>query len=230
MITISSKSRENPKRQQRADAPNVVAVFCFYLQSHVWLFCNPMDCSPPGSSVHLISQARILEWATTSFSRESSQPRDWTYVSCIGRRVLYCWATREALIIGDRRTLASGLHGLSRSHRALLSMHSPHMPVSSVSITGWGTKCPNLPRTGLVDASWLRVIVNSTSFHSYSHSYDDKWCGHPSHYEKIFSSILTLYFIPVTHLFCNCKFVPLALNHLFLLLPFLWEKGLMFHH
>ena len=88
--------------------------------SHVWLFCNPMDCSPPGSSVHLISQARILEWATISFSRESSQPRDWTYVSCIGRQVLYWWATREALIvlIGDPRTLASGLPGLSRSHRA----------------------------------------------------------------------------------------------------------------
>ena len=38
--------------------------------------CNPMDCSPPGSSVHGIFQARILEWVATSFSRGSSQPRD----------------------------------------------------------------------------------------------------------------------------------------------------------
>ena len=54
--------------------------------------CNPMDCSPPGSSIHGIFQARVLGWVAISFSRESSQPRDWTcvsYISCIGRRVLY---------------------------------------------------------------------------------------------------------------------------------------------
>ena len=42
----------------------------------VWLFCNPMDYSPPDSSVHGISQARILEWVPISFSRAPSQPRD----------------------------------------------------------------------------------------------------------------------------------------------------------
>ena len=47
-----------------------------------------MDCSPPGSSVHGISQARILEWVAISFSRGSSRPRDGTYVSCIGRQML----------------------------------------------------------------------------------------------------------------------------------------------
>ena len=54
--------------------------------------CNPVDCSKLGSSVHGILQARILELVTMPFSRGSSQPRDWTdvsYVSCIGRRVLY---------------------------------------------------------------------------------------------------------------------------------------------
>ena len=44
---------------------------------------NPMDCSPPGSSVHGIFQARVLEWVAISFSRGSSQPRDRTWVSCI---------------------------------------------------------------------------------------------------------------------------------------------------
>ena len=39
-------------------------------------FSDPMDCSPPGSSVHGILQARILEWVAISFSREFSQPRD----------------------------------------------------------------------------------------------------------------------------------------------------------
>ena len=56
-----------------------------------------MDCSPPGSSVHVISQARMLEWVAISFSRGSSQPRDWINISWIGRRILYPWATREAL-------------------------------------------------------------------------------------------------------------------------------------
>ena len=45
--------------------------------------CGPMDCSPPGSSVHGILQARILEWVAISFSRGSSQPRDQTWVSPI---------------------------------------------------------------------------------------------------------------------------------------------------
>ena len=44
-----------------------------------------MDCSPPGSSVHGVSQAGILEWVAISFSRVSFQPRDQTCVSCIGR-------------------------------------------------------------------------------------------------------------------------------------------------
>ena len=49
---------------------------------HVWLFVTP-DCSPPGSSVHGILQARTLEWVAMPSSREFSQIRDWTQVSCI---------------------------------------------------------------------------------------------------------------------------------------------------
>ena len=55
-----------------------------------------MGCSPPGSSVYGISHARILEWVATSFSRRSPQPRDQNHISCIGRQILYHWATREA--------------------------------------------------------------------------------------------------------------------------------------
>ena len=46
-----------------------------------------MDCSPPGLSVHGISQARILEWVAVSFFGGSSRPRDQTQVSCIGRQI-----------------------------------------------------------------------------------------------------------------------------------------------
>ena len=54
--------------------------------------CNPRDCSPLGSSVHGILQARILEWVVIPFSKGSSRPKDGTqisYVSCTGRWVLY---------------------------------------------------------------------------------------------------------------------------------------------
>ena len=54
-------------------------------------FCNPMDYT-----VHGILQARILEWVADTFSRGSSQPRDWTQVSCIAGRFFTSWATREA--------------------------------------------------------------------------------------------------------------------------------------
>ena len=57
------------------------AQVCFVAQS--WSdSCNPMDCSPPGSSVHGISQARVLEWVAVSYSRWSSWPRHRTCVSC----------------------------------------------------------------------------------------------------------------------------------------------------
>ena len=55
---------------------------------------NPMDCSPPGSSVHGILQARILEWLAIPFSRGSSGPRDQTWVSCIAGRFFTVWAAR----------------------------------------------------------------------------------------------------------------------------------------
>ena len=64
------------------------------------ILCNPMDCSPPGSSVHGISQARVLEWVAIPFSRGSSQSRDWTQVSCIaGRFFTIVWTTRGALSV-----------------------------------------------------------------------------------------------------------------------------------
>ena len=57
---------------------------------------NPMDCSRPGSSVHGILQARILEWVTIPFSRGSSGPSDQTLVSGIAGGFFTIWATREA--------------------------------------------------------------------------------------------------------------------------------------
>ena len=58
--------------------------------------CHPMDCSPPGPSVHGIHQARILERVAMPFSRGSSQSRDQTQVSFIAGRFSTIWAAREA--------------------------------------------------------------------------------------------------------------------------------------
>ena len=55
--------------------------------------CDPMDCSLPGSSLHGILQARVLEWVAISFSRGSSRPRDRTRVSLIPGRRFNLWAT-----------------------------------------------------------------------------------------------------------------------------------------
>ena len=69
------------------------------LQSWLTLY-DPMDCSPLGSSVHWILQARLLEWVAMPFSRGSPQSRDWTCIFssvCIAGRLFPIWATRDAL-------------------------------------------------------------------------------------------------------------------------------------
>ena len=60
---------------------------------------DPMNCSPPGSSVHGILQARMLEWEAIPFVRGSSGPRDQTQVSCIARRFFSIWAARKAIVV-----------------------------------------------------------------------------------------------------------------------------------
>ena len=71
----------------------------YWMQSEVTqsclTLCDPMDHSLPGSSIHGIFQARILEWVAISFSRRSSQPGDWTQVSHIVGRCFTVWATRK---------------------------------------------------------------------------------------------------------------------------------------
>ena len=60
--------------------------------------CDPIDCSLPGSSIYGIFQARVLEWVAISFSRGSSRPRNWIWVSHIVGRHFTVWATREVSV------------------------------------------------------------------------------------------------------------------------------------
>ena len=66
--------------------------------------CDPMHCSLPDSSFYGILQARILEWVAYPFSRGSSQPRNWTRVSCIAGGFFTSWVTRKA----HQATLSTG--------------------------------------------------------------------------------------------------------------------------
>ena len=61
---------------------------CTFVAQSCPTLCNPVDCSPPGSSVHGILQARILEWVAIPFSRESSQAGNQTRVSCTTGRFI----------------------------------------------------------------------------------------------------------------------------------------------
>ena len=78
-----------------------VCVYCGRAQSCL-ILCDPRGYRPPGSSVHGISQARILQWVAIPFARGSAWHRDRTCVSCIsctGRQILYQWATWEAIYV-----------------------------------------------------------------------------------------------------------------------------------
>ena len=78
---------------------SVVLIYIHGLVTKLCLPLDPMNCSPPGYSLHGIFQAKILEWVVMSSSRRSSQPRNWihvSYISCIGRLILYHWANWEA--------------------------------------------------------------------------------------------------------------------------------------
>ena len=94
-----------------------IRTFVVWLLSHVCLFCDPMDCNPPGSSVHGILQARILEWVAISFSRGSSQSRDWVQVSCLVGR-FFTWEASGPLIPSKQKF---GFYQLSEYMGALIN-------------------------------------------------------------------------------------------------------------
>ena len=106
--------------------------------------CDPMDYSLPGSSLHGIFQARVLEWVAISFSRGSSQSKDRTRVSCIPGRCFNLWATRSNRQIWLRSAKLSR----AKANRVLpreCTGHSKHpLPTTQektlhMDITRWST-------------------------------------------------------------------------------------------
>ena len=76
----------------------LVSTVCMLVARSCLTLCDPMDCNPPGSSVHSIFQARALEWVAISFSRDSSQPRDRTQVSHIVGQTPYRLSHQGSLV------------------------------------------------------------------------------------------------------------------------------------
>ena len=101
--------------------------------------CDPINCSPPGSSVFGILQARILEWFAICFSRGSFQPRDWTQVSCIAGRFFAIWATMEDLCVPKCYAILAPLDGILVSSAYISAMG--HLLCSSLSAL-WSLKSP----------------------------------------------------------------------------------------
>ena len=93
-----------------------------------------MDCSPPGSSVHGISQVRLLECIAISLSRGSSQPRDQTCISCIGKRILYHWAMGEAQYLESYNVIPWFPPSIYTfpSHYLLRKLTNTHKPSASI--------------------------------------------------------------------------------------------------
>ena len=87
----------------RSETAGLYVCYCCLVTKLCPTLCDPVSYSPSCSSVHGISQAKILEWVSISSSRGSSWSRDWTHVSCIGRWVLYHWATREAVYVESKK-------------------------------------------------------------------------------------------------------------------------------
>ena len=100
LLVFNLHTRPEPPKMRAFRCPRLLCVrvcgcVCQSLQSCLTP-CEPKDCSPPGSSVHGILQARILEWVAIPFSRGSSRPGGQTWVSCIAGGFFTSWATREA--------------------------------------------------------------------------------------------------------------------------------------
>ena len=121
--------------------------------------CNPMDYRPPGSSVHDILQARVLEWVAVSFSRGSSHPRDQTWVSCIAGRFFTNWATTAATAksLQSCPSLCDPINGSPPGSAVLGILQARTLEWVAISFCNawkWKVKVKSLNRVQLLATPW----------------------------------------------------------------------------
>ena len=133
------------------DEERIYNVFCCFQ-----LFCNPMGCRLPGSSVHGISQARMLWWVVISFSMGSSQPRDWIHVPALAGRFFTTELLGKASDVFTSKVT-------ERSSSLLCHEHFLNVPVKGQDMVS-----PHLhSKMGLsssVSAGWKYVLGTVSSF------------------------------------------------------------------
>ena len=149
---------------------------CLVIQSYL-ILCVPVDCSLPGSSVHGIFQARILEWVTISFSRGSSQTSDQTHVSCLlhCRRVPYLlsyWGSVSSLDFSPINTL---VHGPPRATDFLVNKpgltRQAGSPAALIGV--WGSGAPRPIALALAQVAQQAPCPHPLTLSSPPHSPSD---------------------------------------------------------
>ena len=122
-----------PQKLTKCPALRKLSVWlCVLVAQSCLTLCDSMGCSPPGSSVHGILQTRILKWMALPFSRGSSQPRDWIWVSRTAGRFLTIWTIWEALRLPWKLTQETYPVNLTLSG-FLLGNNGPAHQLSSAS-------------------------------------------------------------------------------------------------
>ena len=115
---------------------------------------DPMDYSPPGSFVHGILQARILEWVAILFSRRSPWPRDQTRVSCMSGRFSTIWATREMATYMCIKSCC-----MPYTYTVL------YVNYTSIKLGGWITKFECFQGKIIrAPIRWLETIINKNNY------------------------------------------------------------------
>ena len=154
---------------------------CTHVPSYVWLFCDPMDCSLPDSSVHGILQARIGVGCYSSF-RGSSWPRDQTQVSCIAGRFFLVWAIplTAAKSLQSCPTLCNPIDGSlpgSAVPGILQARTLEWVAISFSNAWKWKVKVKSLSRVRLLATPWT---IAHQAPPSMGFSRQEYWSGVPS--------------------------------------------------
>jgi len=198
-----------------------------------------MDCSPPGSSVHGISQTRILEWVVIPFSRASSWRRGRTWVFCITGRFLTLWATREAPC-GQQHAAAAAAKLLqtcptlcdprdgsppgSSVHGILQARTMEWVAISSSNAWKWKVKMKSLSRVRLLATPWTAAYQAPPSM---GFSRQEYWSGVPLpspafHWTEVFNydviKVIIIFVLccVLVKFYLQCLFLPCDYENIFL--------------
>jgi len=129
--------------------------------------CDPVDCSPPGSSVHGILQPRILEWVAISFCRGSFRPRDRTQISRIAGRCFNLWATRADL------SNPKSDDKYSESNNIRIQIYSIHLKHA------WGSQ-----KTGFKLSQFGNILIHREMYILLSTEIQEMWDNSKNHINK----------------------------------------------